>query len=180
MPSRRLVSIAAIQRSQAAYKAWAQVALRARAAGRMDLVAAHQPAPGASATAIRAATRALRKALGEASPSKYRNRHVKAYGHTFDSAAELRRYEQLRLLQLSGAVGDVRVHPRYVVIDPLEVDGVTEPAIQYEADFAYLEDGRTVVEDVKGMWTEAFKLKRRLFLARYPDVAFRVIDAKRV
>lgn len=179
MTNPRLPSIAAIQRSQAAYKQWAELALRARAAGWLDLVEQHQPPRGASATAIRQATRDLRLALGEISRSKYGNRHVEAYGHTFDSAAELRRFEQLRLLQLSGAIGDVRVHPRYVIIEALQVEGITEPAIQYEADFEYCQDGKTVVEDVKGVWTEAFKLKRRLFLARYAGVyEYRLVDAR--
>lgn len=34
--------------------------------------------------------------------------------------------------------------------------------IRYEADFVYKENGKTIVEDVKGYRTQVYKLKRRL------------------
>ena len=180
MPDRR-PTLARIERAQAAYKAWAEVALRARAAGRLDLVVAHQPADGASATAIRRATQELRRALGETAQSKYHNRRVIAYGYTFDSVAELRRYERLRLLELSGAIIDLRVHPVYTILDAQMIAGKRERPLRYAADFEYVQEGRTIVEDVKGAWTALFRLKRRLFLARYDGFyEYAVIDAKRV
>jgi len=180
MPSKPL-TLAQIARAQAAYKAWAEVALRARAAGRMDLVETHRPADGATATAIRRLTRELRRALGETAGSKWRNRHVRAYGYTFDSQAALRRYERLRLLQLSGAIDGLQVHPPYVIVDAQVIDGKREPPLRYEADFQYSRDGKTVVEDVKGAWTAEFRIKRRVFLARYAGLyEYAVIDAKGV
>ena len=43
--------------------------------------------------------------------------------------------------------------------------------IEYVADFRYLdyERGGLVVEDVKGMKTDVYRLKRKLFLAKYGD-----------
>lgn len=177
MPERR-PTLAQIQAAQAAYKAWAEVALRARAAGRMDVVAAHQPPDGASATAIRWHTRELRRALGERSPSKFGNRQVRAYGFTFDSGAELRRYEYLKLLELGGEIVDLQVHPRYVVADAVDWNGGTLPAIAYEADFAYSQNGKPIVEDVKGAVTRVFVIKRSLFVQRNPGITFVMIDAR--
>lgn len=37
----------------------------------------------------------------------------------------------------------------------------------YIADFAYIQDGAYVVEDTKGVRTEAYKIKRKLMLERY-------------
>lgn len=113
-------------------------------------------------------------------PAKFGNRAVVIDGLRFDSAAEGRRYQQLRMLERAGEIQDLRVHPRYVIIDALRVGSRREKAIVYEADFAYTEGGLPVVEDVKGVETAVFRLKRRLFLQRYPDVVFRVLDAKGV
>ena len=113
-------------------------------------------------------------------PGKFGNRHVEIDGLRFDSAAEGRRYEQLRMLERAGEIQDLRVHPRYVIIDALRVGSRREKAIVYEADFAYTEMGRQIVEDVKGVETAVFRLKRRLFLQRYPELEFRVLDAREI
>jgi len=174
---RKPLTLAQIARAQAAYKQWAEVALRARAAGRLDLVEAHRPPDGATATAIRRCTRDLREALGERSPSKYRNVAITRYNIRFDSLAELRRYEQLRLLQIGGAISDLRVHPRYVVAEAVAWCGRTLPKIVYEADFEYSQNGNVTVEDVKGAETRVYVLKRQLFLLAHPGVVFVQSDA---
>ena len=62
----------------------------------------------------------------------------------------------------------------------ITIDGKRERALYYEGDFAYTERGRWVVEDVKGVVTDVFRLKRRLFIERYPAIELRVIPAKEV
>lgn len=101
---------------------------------------------------------------------KYNARPVDADGYHFDSAAEYRRYNELALLQRAGAITDLEIHPRFV-IHPKDQHG---RALYYEADFAYYDRNRcaNVVEDVKGVRTAVYQLKRRLFLARYPDRVF--------
>ena len=51
----------------------------------------------------------------------------------------------------------------------------THRAITYIADFQYQENGKTIVEDFKGIETEAFKIKRKLFEKRYPDKELRIV-----
>jgi hypothetical protein len=77
---------------------------------------------------------------------------------TFASRAEARRYAELRLLQRSGAIKDLACHPRW----PLTVNGLK--VATYVADFAYSDaaTGRFCVEDVKGVRTPVYKLKRKL------------------
>lgn len=90
---------------------------------------------------------------------KYGNRRVGAY----DSLKEARRAQELDLLAKARKISSVRHHPRY----RLEVCGVH--VCDYEADFQYLdmETGRTVVEDVKGVRTPVYKLKKKLMRAIY-------------
>ena len=40
-------------------------------------------------------------------------------------------------------------------------------AIKYVADFVYEENGQTVVEDVKGVKTPVYKLKKRMLAEKY-------------
>lgn len=110
--------------------------------------------------------------------SKYNARRVTVDGVKFDSLAEARRYGELKVLQAAGAIAGLVIHPRYELQAAFEDrEGQRWPPVVYVADFAYTEDGAPVVEDVKGFETEAWKLKRRLFLARYPEHALRVIYA---
>lgn len=42
-----------------------------------------------------------------------------------------------------------------------------QKACTYIADFVYIKDGETIVEDAKGMETEVFKIKRKLMRWRH-------------
>lgn len=114
--------------------------------------------------------------------SKYGNRRTTVDGWTFDSKAEADRYRELKLLQASGAIRNLEVHPRFEIIPAFRAgDGTNHRATFYEADFQYHEwhgdHFWIVVEDVKGVQTEAFKIKRKLFLREYPYRDFRIIEA---
>ena len=96
-------------------------------------------------------------------PHKYGARKVKDDGYTFDSQAEHRRYRELKLLERAGAIHDLRVHPTYVLRGAGNVK-----VCRYIADFTYVEPGRGVVtEDVKGVRTQVYLLKRKLFEAQF-------------
>jgi len=114
--------------------------------------------------------------------SKYNNRRVTLDGITFDSQAEARRYEQLRLLQRAGDISELNVHERIVIVPAELLDGKLERDLFYEADFTYVEHGWRVVEDVKGVQTQLFRLKWRLLRQRWAGlkVRFRVIPAGEV
>ncbi len=113
-------------------------------------------------------------------PSKYKSRVAEVVGLRFDSRAEAARYSELALLEAAGAITSLEVHPRFE-LQPAFTDssGKRWTAITYEADFSYTEDGARVIEDVKGCETAVFRLKRKLFLQRYPALRLRVIQARR-
>jgi len=109
--------------------------------------------------------------------SKYNARRVQVDGITFDSIAESVRYRQLRLLEQAGEISGLRVHPRYVLFP---ADGELKlRSISYVGDFEYVEKGRRVCEDVKGVETKVFRLKANLFRRLYPSVELRVVKGDR-
>ena len=84
----------------------------------------------------------------------------------FDSAKEARRFRELDMLRKAGEISDLRCQVPFVLI-PAQVraDGSRERACKYVADFVYMKDGETVVEDVKG-YTRANSLPYRLFVVQ--------------
>ena len=92
--------------------------------------------------------------------SKYKNVKTTIDGITFDSKKESARYAELKLLAKSGLIQNLCLQVPYVLIP--KQDG--ERAVKYIADFVYDENGETVVEDVKGVRTDVYRLKKKLML----------------
>lgn len=96
---------------------------------------------------------------------KYHAKKTELDGITFDSRKEAQRYAELKLLERSGAIHNLQRQVRYELIPAQKRDGKTiERACHYIADFVYEENGKTVVEDVKGYRTKEYVLKRKLML----------------
>jgi hypothetical protein len=93
--------------------------------------------------------------------SKYRAVRTTVDGITFASKAEARRYQELKMLVKAGVIGDLRLQPRY----PFVVNRVKIGA--YVGDFLYERDGVEIVEDVKGVLTPVYRLKKKLMKAIY-------------
>lgn len=103
--------------------------------------------------------------------SKYNASRVVIDGHRFDSQREARRYEELKALEAAGKISQLELQPRFELQAAFRYRGKAIRKIEYVADFRYLdyERGGLVVEDVKGMKTDVYRLKKKLFLARYGD-----------
>nr|UVM90685.1 MAG: protein of unknown function DUF1064 [Bacteriophage sp.] len=99
--------------------------------------------------------------------SKYHARKTTVDGITFDSKREADRYTVLKGMEEDGVIEDLRRQVRYELIPAFDVDGRHYRPVFYVADFVYVENGKTVVEDVKGMRTDVYKLKSKLFARRY-------------
>ena len=69
----------------------------------------------------------------------------------FDSKAERRRGEDLHLLELAGEITDLEYQPLWILS--------TDPKVSYTADFSYQTGGRDIVEDVKGVMTDASRVR---------------------
>ena len=102
--------------------------------------------------------------------SKYYNRKVKLEGYIFDSRAEAARYQELRLMEKADAIHALEVHPTFY----FSVNNVSLG--YYKADFQYWENGRRIVEDVKGVRTPVYKLKSKLMLALH-GIGITEVDA---
>lgn len=102
--------------------------------------------------------------------SKYHNRKIRIDGELFDSKKEACRWQELKLLERAGEIRELRRQVPFVVIPTQkDKDGkVIEREVKYVADFTYCEKGslRTTVEDVKGLKTDVYKIKRKLMLYR--------------
>lgn len=100
--------------------------------------------------------------------NKYHNRKITVDGEKFDSIKEYRRYKELQLLERAGEISNLRRQVPYLLI-PAQYDGgkCVERECNYIADFEYIENGKKVVEDVKGIRTDAYKIKRKLMLLCY-------------
>lgn len=99
--------------------------------------------------------------------SKYHAKKTVVDGITFDSRKEADRYLVLKGMEEDGSIEGLRRQVRYELVPAFDVDGKHYRPVYYVADFVYREDGREVVEDVKGMRTDVYRLKSKLFARRY-------------
>lgn len=107
--------------------------------------------------------------------NKYRNKKVIVDGYVFDSIQESERYKELKLLLKAGEIQDLELQPHFLLQEGFKKKGKTYKKIEYIADFKYIENGKIVVEDVKGMQTDVFKLKHKIFEKNYPELELRII-----
>jgi hypothetical protein len=91
-------------------------------------------------------------------------------GRVFDSKAEARRYGELKLLEMAGAITELKFQPEFILLEKMP----GQRAIKYRADFEYLENKKRIVEDVKGFKTPQFKMKEKMFRAKFRDLELRI------
>ena len=118
--------------------------------------------------------------------SKYNNKKTRVHGMDFDSAKEAQRYHELWLRGKCGEISDLRTQVKYELIPaiyeyvdsgevyligtrkgmPKKKKVCVQQAVHYIADFVYIENGKEVVEDVKGYKEggayAVFTIKRKL------------------
>lgn len=102
--------------------------------------------------------------------SKYHSNKIFMDGMKFDSKKEAERYLQLIAMQEEGEITDLQRQVKYLLIpSQKETIGkktmVIERECAYYADFVYKDkEGRQIVEDVKGMLTPEYVMKRKMML----------------
>lgn len=114
-------------------------------------------------------------------PMKYNNTKKTVDGITFDSILEARRYTVLKSRLEAGTISDLRLQPHYTIMDGYkDLSGTYIRPVQYIADFSYINaDGKRIVEDTKGVRTEAYVIKRKLVRDRF-GVEVTEITAKNI
>ena len=105
---------------------------------------------------MRVTQAAADRLLGTDPQTKYRAKRTKLDGITFDSTREAEHYCELKLEQRAGSISDLELQPEFVITVNGKRIGV------YRADFQYVRDGVTVIEDVKGVRTPVYRLKKKL------------------
>ena len=91
--------------------------------------------------------------LGTANAPKYHNKRTwsNLCKREFASKAECRRGEDLRMLEMAGEITNLEYQPSWVLSKT--------PKVTYTADFRYLFLGVRYIEDVKGVLTEASRVR---------------------
>lgn len=111
--------------------------------------------------------------------SKYGSKKVSYDGLEFDSKKEMYRYIRLKSMQEEGLISDLRLQVPFELIPAVYVEETVQlktkvktvtkcvqRATYYLADFVYRDkDENEVVEDVKGMRSEKYLLKKKMMRA---------------
>ena len=121
---------------------------------------------------------------------KYGNKKITVDGMKFDSQKEYHRYCELKLLERAGQIKDLELQKEFMLIpaqyetvetdeyykigakkgQPKTKEVCIEQSVVYKADFTYTENGKIVVEDVKGYRDPSsagyakFVIKRKMML----------------
>lgn len=99
-------------------------------------------------------------------PPKYHNTPTEIDGIRFDSKAEAGRYLTLKALKTSGNILWFSRQPSFLL----------PGGVRYMPDFLVCDAAGLIwVEDVKGVETEAFKIKKKLWEDAFPGLELRVI-----
>lgn len=93
--------------------------------------------------------------------NKYKNQKVMFRGMKFDSIGERDRYVFLLSEQEAGRIRNLQRQVKYALT--INDDHICN----YIADFVYFKDNGTIVEDYKGVITDVFELKAKMFKACY-------------
>lgn len=109
--------------------------------------------------------------------NKYKNKKVIIDGISFDSEKEGKRYLELKSMQQFGLIKDLELQKVYELQPSFRKNNKTYRKIAYKADFSYfdIEREQIVVEDVKGFKTEVYKIKKKMFEYKYPELTLREI-----
>jgi len=84
----------------------------------------------------------------------------------FDSKKEAVRGEELVLMEKAGVISDLEYQPRFILS--------SNPKATYTADFRYIENGQSVVEDAKGVMTKDARL-RIIWLKQLTGIEVRIV-----
>lgn len=102
--------------------------------------------------------------------NKYHNKKVIYNGIKFDSKKEMQRYKDLELLESTDYICNLELQKKFLLQEGYtNAKGKKIRPIYYIADFYYYDyiDNKWIVEDTKGVRTEVYKLKKKLFEYKY-------------
>ena len=110
--------------------------------------------------------------------NKYFNKKTIVDEIKFDSKKEAKRYMKLKMLKRAGKIRDLELQAEFILQPKYKnAKGENIRAITYKADFLYydIEKEKYVVEDTKGFRTDVYKIKKKLFEYKYPNMTIKEI-----
>ena len=109
--------------------------------------------------------------------NKYRNKEISIDGKIFQSKLEAKRYKQLALLEKAGEIKNLQMQVKFELQEAFTKNKKHHRAITYTADFMYFDNRseQVIVEDTKGMKTDVFKIKQKLFEYKYPTLSLKIV-----
>lgn len=104
--------------------------------------------------------------------NKYRNKKIVIDGIEFDSRLEANRYCQLKILERAREIKDLRRQVEFIIQPSYKKNNKTIRAIKYIADFVYydVKKKKTIIEDTKGFKNEVYRIKKKIFEYKYPEL----------
>lgn len=110
--------------------------------------------------------------------NKYSNKKTVINNIKFDSKKEANRYSELLLMEKCKMIKNLQLQPKFLLLEGYVHEGKKIRDIHYIADFQYYdnEKKKEIIEDSKGMKTEVYKLKKKIFIKKYilnlPNILF--------
>lgn len=104
--------------------------------------------------------------------SKYGANKCEYEGVKFDSKKEKDRYIELLTLERQKLISNLQRQVPFILQEKFELNGKKIREIKYIADFTYIENGKTVIEDVKSEATKkdkVYQLKKKMFMYKYKN-----------
>lgn len=119
--------------------------------------------------------RTIKKLPVPSKKRKYGNKKVQFDGYRFDSIAEKDYYILHRKDK------NMKMQVPFVLTETMKFDGKTIRKMTYTPDFVFYNDDGTIkkVVDVKGFATDTFKVKAKVFMAKYNIPLYLAIKDKK-
>ena len=110
------------------------------------------------------------KRRGRGRRNKFGAKRTEVNGILFHSKKEAARYAELKLLEMAGSIEDLELQVSF------DIKVLGNKICRYISDFLYYDNDieAVVIEDVKGVQTDVFKLKWKLMKVLYPEFTYRI------
>ena len=103
---------------------------------------------------------------------KYNNKRIRVDGILFDSKLEADFYSDLKLQLKAGVIRGFCRQAEFILVEGF----AGRKPVTYKADFIiFYPDGTAEIIDTKGMETETFKLKKKLFQEKFPGLELKIV-----
>lgn len=105
--------------------------------------------------------------------SKFKNKKTEYNGIKFDSKLELNIYKEIIERGL-----EVELQPKFLLQEKFVLNGKNYRPIHYVGDFKLIVNGNEYIIDAKGMETQVFKIKAKMFAYKFRKEIIKIKSLK--